>query len=453
MSDKPLINYSKFYLPNGLKCILYKRPEIHSVTISVQVNVGSLDEDEKNNGISHLLEHLPFDGTEKFKTWSDVDRFNNNISGSGNAYTTINHTKYYGTFPYQYLEQALDYYSQLVLHPLFKSEDVKKERDIVLDEMKRNDDTVEAKIYDNIRLNRFENSNTPFSYQVIGTQENVSSFDEAEILDHYNKHYTPENMEIFIIGNFDEDNLKKLLEKYFYVSIKNKNYSKKSEKKYLKEFPEYSKFNIKALQKADVDQYYLTLTFPSFEKAEKGIHERLGVPFLERTMASPQYQQSILWGRLREELGLVYGINAYQYDLYKRSMFIVETSFNPEHLETILKESFDGINKIRKNEITDEIFKTRQKRLIDTQLMTLDHPESVMNWIEEQEEEIEFHGKGLSIEEFIEKITEYKFEEVINISNEIIDWNNLNIGIVSKDDSSEVEEKVKKLWESITSSK
>lgn len=95
--------------------------------------------------------------------------------------------------------------------------------------------------------------------------------------------------------------------------------------------------------------------------------------------------------------------------------------------------------------------KVRQKRISDTYLMRLDNPESVLAWIEDQEEEIEYQGKFLSIEEYIDVINNYKFDEIIDIANEILDWKHVNIGIVSKEDPNEVNKKVKDIWNKITS--
>ncbi len=66
-------DYTKFYLPNGIKVVLYERKEVHSVNISVDVNVGALDETKVSNGLSHLIEHLPFDGTKELSSWEKVD--------------------------------------------------------------------------------------------------------------------------------------------------------------------------------------------------------------------------------------------------------------------------------------------------------------------------------------------------------------------------------------------
>lgn len=449
MKKKPLIEYTTFHLDNGLKCVLYKRSEIHSVSIAVKIHVGGLNEDQSTSGISHLLEHLPFDGTQKFKSWDEIDSFNNSIAGDGNAYTSSSNTRFYGSFPSQFLEQAIEYYSQLVFHPLLKESDVEKERQIVLDEMKRSNDMVGTKIYQNMIQNRYIDKKTPFSHNVIGTRENVSIFTRDEIFEHHEKFYVPSNMEIYIVGNFDEGEAKKFLNKYFDKDLK-RNFGEKPEARYFKDFPDYSSFSVNAIKKNDVDQYYLSMTFPTFEKinTKNWIFDG-GVPFVERILASAQYQKSILWKRLREELGLVYGVDTYTLDYTSRAMFVIETAFQPEHLKTILSEIYSGVNSLKQKAITDEVFKTRQKYLLNTHLMFLDTPQNVINWIEDIEETKSLTGESQSVEEFMEMIERYTFDEVIDISNKILDWSKVNIGIVSKDDKSELEEKTAKIWSDI----
>jgi predicted Zn-dependent peptidase len=445
-----IIKFNKIYLPNGIKCILYKRPEIHSVSVSVTVNVGCLDENDKNNGISHLLEHLPFNGTLNLPNWEEVDKFNNNIAGSCNAYTYLSHTKYYGTFPSQYLEQALFYFSELVFNPLLKEGDIQKERGIILDEMQRDEDTVEAKVYENLRLNRFKLNNTPYSYRVIGSEENVSGFTRDDVLEHYHKYYIPENTEIYIVGNFEEEIVKVMLERYFTDNIKDRTFSKKTERKFLKEYPEYSDFKIHALQKGDVDQYYLTATFPTYEQMKRTQKERIAVSFLSKSLASGQFQKSLLWRRLREELNLVYGVEAHQYHVYQRGVFIIETAFKPVHTEVILEELYKAIQQCITKTLSPDVFNERKKRLLDTQLMILDNPENVLSWIEDQEEELELNGKQMFIEEYLETIKNYEFEEVLEAAKNVLDLSKMNIGIVSENDPKEVEDSVTNIWNKIT---
>jgi len=447
---KKELKYHKFILPNGLKCILYKRSEIHSVSIEVNVGVGSLDEDKVNNGISHLIEHLGFDGTEELSTYNDIDRFSNSISGSGNAYTSNSNTVYHGTYPSQYLEQALYYYSQIVFHPTHKKEFIKKEKTIVLDEMKRYEDMVSTKIHINIIENRFENSNSQFSAPIIGTKETVKSFTRDQILNFYKSNYTPKNIEILVVGNFNLQEIKRYLKIYFYDKLKNKSFGDKPQRNFIKNYPAYSSFKINAKQKLDLDQYYLTFTFPSLEFLFNKQRVRSLIDFLNDNTASGQYQQSILWKVLREELGIVYGVSAWRSGLTSRAYNTIQTSFSPEHLETVLKEIYKGLNLIKSGKISDEIFKMIKKQVVDTQLMDLDNPKRALGWIEQQELELKYHNEFFTPEQYVEMIQAYNFKEIIDMANKVFDWDKLNIGIVTKDEPKEIENKIKIIWNKIT---
>ncbi|MDQ6985252.1 MAG: pitrilysin family protein [Candidatus Dojkabacteria bacterium] len=445
------INYSKFVLPNGIKCILYNREEIHSVTVRVNVNVGALDETATTTGLSHFIEHVAAgDGTKDLPTWEALDKFKNDHSGSSNAYTTYDHTQYYGTFPYQYLKEALFYFSQQVLHPLIRTEDVEKERTIILDEMRRYDDDIYHNVYKNIKENRFQNKKTQFSYDIIGTKKRLAAYTRENLRNFYEDYYIPENIEVYIVGNIDEEEAKKYLEEYFYKDIKNRRSGRSKEREFKEKYPDYSKFNISAVQKLDIDQYYLSINFPSPEFSLRKAEDRFRVDFLAAITASGQYSQSVLWKKLREELNLVYGISAFTYDyLYSRNFFTIFTSFNKENLSTILKEVYNGVNQIKYGKITESIFKSRQKKLIDTQLMQLDKPANVLNWITSSEDELEAHEKEITIPYFLNYIENETFENIIEIGKEIFDWSKVNIGLVSKDSKKDAELLLRSEWEKI----
>lgn len=444
------MEYKKVILPNGLTCILYQRKEVHSVDISVDVEVGGLDETSEINGISHLVEHLPFDGTKDLSTWEKVDEFNNSISGSSNAYTSSLQTSYYGYYPYQYFEEALFYLSQLVFHPLHTEEDLSKEKDIIIDELKTRTDSVDYKIYRNIIDNRYQNKNSSYSFDVIGTEENVKGFTSDRVKAHHRKYYVPENIKVFIVGNLEYDVAEKLLRKYFYEDIKSIEFAKKPNRDFQRIYPEYSQFKIDAVQKKDLDQYYLTLTFPRPEFKKTSQSKRIKLPFLTSVTASGQYQQSILWKRLREELGIVYGVSAYGWDYFNRAFTIIETSFQPQYLEQVLTEIYSGVNQIKEGNAGNSVFKTRQKRIVDTELMIYDSPSNVLNWIMDQENELEHHSEFLNPSDFIEKVKAMEYSEITEVANEVYDWNKVNIGVVSQDDSDKVKTQVEQLWKKVT---
>jgi len=152
-------------------------------------------------------------------------------------------------------------------------------------------------------------------------------------------------------------------------------------------------------------------------------------------------------------LGIVYGVSAYGWDYFNRAFAIIETSFQPQYLEQVLTEIYTGINKIKNKEISDSVFKTRQKRIVDTELMIYDSPSNVLSWIMDQENENEYHNEFMTPSDFIETIKKMEFDEVINIANEVYDWKNVNIGVVTKEDSSAVQQEVETLWKKITNQK
>jgi len=449
MSENLNLDYKKIILPNGLKCILYQRNEIHSINISLEVQTGSLDEDRKTSGISHLVEHVTFDGTRDFKDWEELDRFRNSISGTSNASTNYEETTYYGSFPSKYFDEALYYISQVSLHPTITEEGIKKERTIVLDEMKRYEDSVDHHVFRNIVENRFTDKENTYSYDIIGFQDSLESFKSEDLKKYFEERYTPDNMELYIVGNFDFDKIEASINKYFYEEIKDRK-AQKTERKFKKVYPDYSGFKIHAKQKLDLDQYYLTITFPGTDFAGTDTVKRILMDYVEDVTATSQYFQSVLWRKLREELGLVYGVGAWTGSMYNRAYAVIETSFKPEHLELILSEIYKGINSIKAGEVSDEVFNLKKKRTIDSQPMRLDNPMNASNWINYIEDEKEEHNFDINLESYLKISSDFEFKQAVDLANEIYDWSKVNIGIVSKDDPKEVENKLTELWQKIT---
>lgn len=442
------IDYQKFYLDNGVKCILYKRNEIHSISIKVHVNVGALDESESENGISHFIEHLAFDGTEKFKTWQDVNNYNNDISGFTNAYTNNTATVYYGTYPSHYYDQALNYLSELSINPTHLEDAIQKERTVIIDEKKTYDDTTEYRQYRNMIESRFNKTkDSPYFYEVIGTEPNLKRFTREEIRAFYEKFYTPKNIEVYVVGNFEEKELKDALAKYF--GQFNRGSESDSVKKYKSDYPEYSEFKISSVQKKDIDQIYLAFTFPGFEFTLRNLEDRIKINFLNTMIASSTFQTSLLWARLREELGIVYDVSAYNYGIFSRAINVIETSFSKEHLETVITEVYKALQKLKAKDLTDGVFNSRKKKKIDTQLMELDDADNILAWILEYERELEVNGKAQTFEEYFEFIKGLKFEDVTSLTDEVINLGALNICATSSQDPEELNKQIKEIWQKL----
>ncbi len=438
--------YSKFYLDNGIKCILYKRREVHSVSIEVRVRVGSFDESEKNSGISHFLEHLAFDGTKRLPTWQAINDYQNSISGSCNAYTWIEHTAYHGSFPSKYLKEALFYYSELVFNPLHSLEAIEKERTIILDERKNEDDDVDSTVYFNYINQRYKVNDTIFKRRIIGTEDTIKSFTKTDFEEFYTKYYKPENTEIYISGSFDISGAKKILNEYFNsIELNNRFNRSKSNKnniehlrdnkvfnrEFVKNQPDFSHFLISNPIRSDVNQYYLDITFPSLARYKSSIKDRYIIDFINAITASSRFQNSLIYKRLREENGLVYTVGSYEYEYMTRAFINVSTQFNPIYLDKVLNIIYSSIEELKLGKYGEDIFNQRKAVIEDTHLMKYDSPSNVLNWIVDQEYEYEFNGKSITYSEYLNIIKSIKFSEVVEMFNTIYDWRMANINILS----------------------
>src|SRR5512141_699900 len=133
------MNMKKTVFPNGVRLILVPMAGVNSIATAVMVSVGSRYETPQINGISHFLEHMVFKGTEKYPTTEDVNTIER-AGGLQNAYTDIDITNYHNKVLADDWSLALDINKELALKPKLEEQYVDKERDVILEEMKRYDD-------------------------------------------------------------------------------------------------------------------------------------------------------------------------------------------------------------------------------------------------------------------------------------------------------------------------
>jgi predicted Zn-dependent peptidase len=214
---QPLLksHYRKTVLPNGLCVVSEEIPYVRSISIGVWINVGSRDESESNNGISHFLEHMVFKGTEHFSA-PQIARSLEQLGGYLNAFTTKEHTCYYARILDDYLQEAIDVLSDLVQKPLFSRDEIEKEKGVILEELKTIEDDPDDLIHDYFDHNIFQKH--PLGFPIIGRAETVRGFRRDDLFRYIHRHYVPDRMVVSAAGNLRHENLVDLVEKYFRLS-------------------------------------------------------------------------------------------------------------------------------------------------------------------------------------------------------------------------------------------
>lgn len=213
---------------NGHKIVLaHKEGELANV--STWVKTGSINENDKINGISHFLEHLMFKGTHKHKA-GEFDRILEAKGAIVNAATWKDYTFYYVTLPEgensQNLYDAIDLHADMMIDPVLPEEEIgapfdmndktvtdKRERHVVIEEIRMRKDQPWTKVYNACNFNMY--TKHPYKRDVIGTPEIISRVTQSEIMDYYKTFYSPENMTTIIVGDYDKAEVLKRVEAGF----------------------------------------------------------------------------------------------------------------------------------------------------------------------------------------------------------------------------------------------
>lgn len=188
-------------------------PGLESVTVTVWVKTGSRNEDKRINGISHFLEHMVFKGSKKRPTAKQISETIDSFGGEFNAGTNKDWTNFYIKSSVDRIETAMDVLSDMVLNPILKSEEIEREKGTIIQELAMYEDTPMMKIQDVFEELAF--SGNALAWDVGGIPESVRRIKRNDFLRYRDTHYYPENMLVTVAGGITENQVKKLVEKYF----------------------------------------------------------------------------------------------------------------------------------------------------------------------------------------------------------------------------------------------
>jgi predicted Zn-dependent peptidase len=212
------IEFKKIILKNNIRLILVPDSAKQVVTSMILFGVGSRYEEEKYAGISHVLEHMFYKGSQKRPTALDVSEFIENIGGEHNAFTSKEYTGYYTKVAYKHIEKAIDFLSDLVSNPLFPAEELEREKNVILQEVDMYEDLPMEVAASNLEKALF--GDNALGRDVIGTKKSIQDVTREDLVNYRGKFYTGSNTVIVLAGNFNkmsEKEIVALVEKSFDV--------------------------------------------------------------------------------------------------------------------------------------------------------------------------------------------------------------------------------------------
>lgn len=209
------VEFTEYDLDNGLHVILHQDNTVPVATVGVMYHVGSKDETEGRTGFAHFFEHLLFEGTKNIERgeWFNIVAAN---GGSNNANTSQDRTFYYETFPSNAIEIGLWMESERMLHPIINQIGVDTQNEVVKEEKRsRIDNAPYGKVAYATGINKHLFKKHPYKNSIIGTMEDLDAAQLDEFKAFFEKFYGPNNATLVVAGNFEKNEMKKMVEDYF----------------------------------------------------------------------------------------------------------------------------------------------------------------------------------------------------------------------------------------------
>src|SRR5580700_9451377 len=199
-------------LANGLRVITEAMPHVRSVSVGIWIGSGSRRESGEQNGLSHFIEHMLFKGTSK-RSAEDIARSVDSIGGNLDAFTAKELVCFNTKVLDEHLSQAFDVLADLVLHPMFREEDIEKEKGVILEELKMEADSPDYLVHEIFSSNFWKGH--ALGKPILGTRESVKAFDRSQVRAYYEQVYSPANVVVTAAGNLSHERMVALVREHF----------------------------------------------------------------------------------------------------------------------------------------------------------------------------------------------------------------------------------------------
>lgn len=392
-----MVEFNKKILENGFT-ILHEKREIPVTTIMLGTRYGSRHEEEFEKGIAHFIEHMCFKGTET-RTTKEIAEEIESIGGILNAFTAEEVTTYYAKIPSDHLKKVAKVLFDIFYNPLFPEEEMKKEVEVICEEIKMYEDNPRSKTLLKIGESLYEK---PFGMFATGIPETLRKMTRKQLLEKHRKRYTPKNSVLVVVGNNSFEEVLNIA-KEFNID---REYQEVIKPKIIK------KIEQKREKQPTLQQTNLAIGFHFPNGTEK---EKYAAEIFSSILG--EGMSSRLFSEVREKRGLVYGIKT---DLEKGKdygSFIIWAGTDPskeEEVKNVALSEFKKMANLTSEELEKGIIKILGIHKIEAESSDDVARDLLISWAEGNVEEFyEYENKikKVKLEEIKElaKKTEYSF--------------------------------------------
>ena len=333
-----------YHLKTG-QTVLIK--EVHSnpiVTVDTWVKTGSINENDKNNGVSHFLEHLMFKGSKNYP-YGEFSKIIESKGGQFNAATSRDFTHFYITIPSKDIETAIKLHADMMINAEVPQDKLDEERKVVVEEIRRSKDSTGSILLNNLMELIFKEH--PYRRTVLGPPENIENISRQEILDYYHKYYVPSNMTTIVIGDVDPQKTLVELEENFQIE----NPQKLKPVKYKRE--KTARTPRLKIEKGKYNFGYMFMGFKGVPISDK--KDNFALDIASSVLGGGE--SSRLYQELQEKQNIVSSIGSGHLSMKDDSIFYVSADFEPDNYEKVKTEVEKQIKLLAEKGITEEELK------------------------------------------------------------------------------------------------
>jgi len=396
---KEVRNIRRQVLPHGLTVITEQMQHIRSASIGIWLQTGSRDEDPESNGISHFIEHMVFKGT-KHRTAEEIARQVDSIGGNMDAFTAKECICFNVKVLDEHVPIALDILSDLVLNPVFDAADISRERGVILEEIKMDEDNPDYLVHEIFTKNFWKDH--PLGKPILGTKETVKRFERNAVFDAYAHRFAPGNIIVSAAGNLDHDRFVELVSKHFEQMKPRKNGFHSSAPKIVS--------RIILRNKKALEQVQLCIGVPSHPIA----HEKRHAGYILNTLLGGG-MSSRLFQNIRERQGLAYSIYSDLNPYRDTGCLAVYAGTSRESAVKVVHSVVEEFRKLKCETVPEEELRRSKDQLKGSLMLSLESSTARMSNLARQEM---YFDRFYDLDELIEKIEAVTVEDLQTLANE-----------------------------------
>lgn len=388
-------------LPNGIRVVGEEIPTLRSVSIGVWVKTGSRYETDKENGVSHFLEHMFFKGTDRYSA-KELAQVFDDLGGQVNAFTSKEYTCFYSRVLDEHFTIALDTLANMLLCSTFDQSEMEKEKRVVIEEIRMYEDTPDELVMDILAEGIYRGH--PLGYTILGREENLLSFSPEDLRSYISDQYQADNIVIAIAGHIDEQTAIREVERLFGQMPQ----GKEADVRTLSSPPFHKSI---VTRNKDIEQVHLCLSSPGFKA---GSDELYALILLNNVLGGTQ--SSRLFQEIREAHGMAYSVFSFHTSYQDAGMFGIYAGTSPEHVSQVLSAIHRICKDMAEQPMTAVELEKAKGQVKGAMMLGLESSGSRMSRLAKNELLL---GREVSVEETIEKIEAVTSREILDVAQNL----------------------------------